>query len=191
MNNKGFTLIEVLATIVILAVIMGIAANGVLKSMETAKIKSERIFVDKLATAVQSYLSINGSKIDAASTKGTFEKCRIDSEETCDDKYKTTATLYELETITITTLTSNDYRTIEEKDIVNPRTKENCLLNSKDPTIRIFRDSDFVYYYYMDLRGTKTSCNILDENAISTNLPKNVCAVISGSTYTEGKCILS
>ena len=41
MNNRGFTLVELLATIIILALVSGISIVGVMASQENAKKKLE------------------------------------------------------------------------------------------------------------------------------------------------------
>ena len=176
MNNKGFTLVELLATIVLISVVMGIATYSVINVINASKEKSEKIFVDKLGTSIQSYISAQGSKMNIKKSFATkIIKCRFDTNP-CDDKYKTEVSLYELETITLSQITEDGYKTIDKEKIVNPKTKENCLLNGKNPQIRVFRDSDRVYYYYMSLSSDNNSCHI--DNTIKPNIPENVCSVL-------------
>ena len=193
MNNKGFTLVELIATIVLISLVTGIASYNIINVINESKIKSERVFVDKLATAIQSYLSVEGRKISNKNIIGNFKKCRLetDEENECPDGYEQTISLNELQSIDLKEITTGPYKTINEKEIINPRTKEKCLLldNDKIPKIRIFKDSDFVYYYYIDLSKNNTSCEILDENSIITNIPKNICTILDG-TYNEGLCKL-
>ena len=59
LNSKGFTLVELLATIVILAIISGIATYGVIGAINKSKAKSEQIFVDKLSNLIDDYLDLN------------------------------------------------------------------------------------------------------------------------------------
>ena len=61
MNRKGFTLVEMLATIVILSVVMGIASYGVLHVIDSSKQKTEEVFINKLNDAFESYISLNSS----------------------------------------------------------------------------------------------------------------------------------
>ena len=98
---------------------------------------------------------------------------------------------YELNDIELKDLAdaSNPYRTIKEEDIINPKNKKKCL-NGDKPTTKLFKDSEYVYYYYMDLSGDNTACDIENEHSIVTNIPENVCKVINGN-YTEGKCKLN
>lgn len=52
-KKNGFTLVELLAVIVVLAIIMIIAIPSVLEVMNTARKKSFALYVDKIITAVQ------------------------------------------------------------------------------------------------------------------------------------------
>ena len=52
-HSKGFTLVEVLAVIVILAVLGSIAIPGVLSSINTSKLVSEKKLIDNIKTASQ------------------------------------------------------------------------------------------------------------------------------------------
>ena len=51
MDNRGFTLVEVLAVIVIIGVVSGIAAPGVLSLINTSKNKSYDIMIDDIRVA--------------------------------------------------------------------------------------------------------------------------------------------
>ena len=64
LNNKGFTLIEILAVIVIISVLGGIAVMGVLSSINNSKEKSYELFVSNVITASnQLYDEVNNSGI--------------------------------------------------------------------------------------------------------------------------------
>ena len=54
LGNKGFTLVEVLAVIVIIAVLGGIAIPGVLSSINTSKDASYNIMISNIISASQS-----------------------------------------------------------------------------------------------------------------------------------------
>jgi len=54
LNNNGFTLVEVLAVIIIISIILGIAIPNVMTSVNTSKNSSEKILIDNIKTAAQS-----------------------------------------------------------------------------------------------------------------------------------------
>ena len=86
LNNKGFTLIEVLAVIVILVIIVSIAIPNISASLDR---QSKTIIENKgelVASAAQFYVSDNrGTKIkqalklDNANTSDDLELCKIDA----------------------------------------------------------------------------------------------------------------
>ncbi len=53
LNNKGFTLIEVLVVIAMIALIAGIAIPNVLSSINTSKSVSEKAMIENIKTASQ------------------------------------------------------------------------------------------------------------------------------------------
>lgn len=174
MNNKGFTLVEMLAVVVILALVGGIATVGVINTINTSKIKSEKIFVDKLSNLIDDYIGLYSSELEISSPtdKVEFRKCEKSSCETYNNNnsYKVEAT--KMNSIRINNLIN---RNIISKDkLVNPKNKLQCFLEEKNPEIHIYRDDEYVYYYYVDLSGTNTSCDISEENAIINTLPDNL-----------------
>lgn len=168
MNNKGFTLVEVLAVVVILALVMGIGYSGITSTINSSKNKSETIFVEKLSSAIDEYIDLNGSKLGETTSVYSFKKCYLSN---CDDE-----DAYEVNAVLLNGITINDLvveKLLNEEDIVNPSNKKNCL-DGKDPSIKIFRDDDYVYYYYVDLSGDNTSCDISDDNGIINTLPSSL-----------------
>jgi type IV pilus assembly protein PilA len=59
-NNKGFTLVELLAVIVILAVILVIAIPNVMKIIDKARLDAYKRNEDMLISAAQKYMAQNG-----------------------------------------------------------------------------------------------------------------------------------
>ena len=57
MNNKGFTLIEVLAVLVILSIIMGLALPAVSNSLERTKRKQKKVEEKRVENAAEMYAS--------------------------------------------------------------------------------------------------------------------------------------
>ena len=169
MNNKGFTLIELLAVIVILAIISGIATYGVISTINTSKLKSEKIFIDKLSNLIDDYLDLYPpqTKIEPSYS---FNKC-IDAE--CEVTYEATAKEVQKTDgeVTINDLITKEIASTE--DLINPKNKKKCFVD-KFPKIIIYKDTDYVYYYYVDLSGTNTNCDITSENGIINTLPDNL-----------------
>ncbi|MBQ6494606.1 MAG: type II secretion system protein [Bacilli bacterium] len=64
LNNKGFTLIEILAVIVIISILGGIAVMGVLSSINNSKDKAYEIMISNIVTASrQLYDEVDNSGI--------------------------------------------------------------------------------------------------------------------------------
>lgn len=167
MNRKGFTLIELLATIVIIGLIGGIATYGVVNTINTSKLKSEKIFIDKLSNLIDDYLDLYSNELTTTTNTHTFRKCRVSNctEYNNDNSYLVTAT--KLTSINISNLIDKGIITYQE--LKNPKNKLECFDTSNNPEIKIYKDTDYVYHYYVDLSNNK--CDITEENKIINNLP--------------------
>lgn len=60
MNNKGFTLVELLAVIILLSIILGIGVFSGSDVFNKASKKSEDVFVESLKDMIDIYVSKNG-----------------------------------------------------------------------------------------------------------------------------------
>ena len=175
MNNKGFTLVEMLATIVILGLIMGIASYGVISAINTSKKKSEGVFVERFSTVIDEYLTLSGYKLNKFGSEIDFKKCYVtncydDISGTYIDGRYDDATISELISINVSNLKTEGL--LSDEDAINPANKKKCF-NGIDPLIRVFKDNDSVYYYYVDLSGSNTTCEISSDNSIINTLPDN------------------
>ena len=179
MGRKGFTLVELLATVVIMSIVLGIASYSVIGIINTSKKKSENLFVQEIDKAISQYITLD-TKIRPL-VKGNvsfkFKKClkfNGNDKETCALYTDYDVEAYEMfdgsngNSILLNVLLENEF--FDDNKLINPANKKDCL-EGKNPIIRIFRDSDYVYYYYVDLRGSNTSCEISDENGIINTLP--------------------
>ena len=59
MNRHGFTLVEMLATIVILSIVLGIASYGIINVIKSSQKKSEKIFVERVGGLVDDYVGLD------------------------------------------------------------------------------------------------------------------------------------
>lgn len=71
LNKKGFTLVELLAVIVVLAVIMVIAIPTVIDSMNSAKKSSFVMYGQKMLNAAMS--KVQGDALDGVAAKTTYK----------------------------------------------------------------------------------------------------------------------
>lgn len=167
MNRKGFTLVELLGVIVVLSIVLSIASAGVISIINNSKNRSEKIFVDKIKGLIDDYIAIKGSSLQSDGTPQEFKKCQNSD---CSKSIEKEAT--KLQSIHLRDLVTESL--IEENQLINPSNKKKCLENGKNPEIEIYKDTDYVYYYYVDLRDNNTSCEIKNENAIINTLPDDL-----------------
>ena len=183
MNRKGFTLIELLATIVILGIVGGIATYGVINTINTSKLKSEKIFVDKLSNLIDDYLDLYSKELIPTNKTVKFGKCKVDecSEEDYyfDDDIVENSKAYQVtanKLISINISNLVDKKIITYKDLINPKNKQECFNRSFNPEIVIYKDNDYVYHYYVDLGNN--NCDISDENKYINNMHDNLYDVV-------------
>ena len=140
-------------------------------SINNSKKKSEEIFVGKFKDAIIEYLDLKGYTMNVMPGGvriDDFKKCKTSN---CD--YNNEATYDEVTVVELNNLRVNDLiveKILAKSSIVNPRNKKECF-NGKNPSIRVFEDEDSVYYFYVDLSGSNTTCEISNENAIISTLP--------------------
>ena len=64
MNRKGFTMIELLAVIVVLGIVLVITFPNMTDVFKSSKLKSEEAFVERISQSIDSYVTLNSSYID-------------------------------------------------------------------------------------------------------------------------------
>lgn len=157
MNKKGFTLVELLATIVILGILFGITLVLVNGGFGNAKEKSEDIFVKTISDALDIYIDTDARKLSFVDTGNCINKTN--------GKIK----LYKAEdTLNFQAVIDSSYSPLTENDLHNPanKNKDNYNCNT-DGTLEIYRDGDYVYYYKI----SKSSFGCLNGTGDITNLP--------------------
>ena len=151
MNNKGFTLVELLATIVILGIVMGIASYGVINAINSSKNKSEEVFVNKLGTFIDSYIVENTSIFNDNIKCGSFIKKIYSGDKTVD--------ISKVGSFSITELVDKEF--VDRSKFVNPKNKEDCYNSSV--SVNVYRDDDYVYYYSVNFNGV---CGLRKYNSL-------------------------
>lgn len=156
LNNKGFTLIEILMTVVILGIIMAIAIPFGISYFSAAKIKTETIFVNKLNKLIDDYITLENNNFEVSSTSlATFKKCKLDVKAA--KKEKNEVNCEENHNIYKVTVDGNDKipfevlinsNLITEGDFINPYESKRCSMNKDEHNyLEIFKDDDSVFYF--------------------------------------------
>ena len=172
LNNQGFTLIELLSVVVIIALVSGISISGIISTTNNSKLKSEKIFVDKLSTLIDDYLDLYPPTKKVGETI-TFTKCK---DATCTKNYEVTANkVIKNDDTKISLSDLINEKIVSKTKLVNPKNKQQCYNDEfANLEVIVYKDSEYVYYYYLDLSGNNTTCDIADENAIINTLPDSL-----------------
>lgn len=157
-KRNGFTIVELLAVLVLLGIIMGIVLVTVNGGFGNAKNKTEEVFVKTIEDSLNVYLDSDARTLSFSSTPSF-----------CINKtHKLNVAVYRAnDSLSFSNVINSEYHPIAASDLVNPANKDvSCNANAD---IEIFRDEDYVYYYRM----TKASLNCLKGTDNITNLPKD------------------
>ena len=122
LNNKGFTLIEVLIVIVILGVIGGIAVKSVLSTINTSKDVSYDIMVKNIRIASKTLYE----EVDNSSIIGTGSSLYIYNKDGVDTNQKITISNNSI-SINLQTLVSNGFLDGSNNDCID----DSCLNKNK------------------------------------------------------------
>lgn len=140
LNNKGFTLVEVIAVVAILGIIVAIVIPSVFGYFDTSKNSSEEIFMGEMKKIIESYVALEGRNISFDTTNGKIvEKCDpLAGDDACVnvEVYKNTSR------VTLNDLVNEGL--VKENDIINPKNEKKCSL---DTEIIVYRDDDYVYCF--------------------------------------------
>ena len=169
MNNKGFTLVELLAVIVLLSIIAGIVITSNNVNLDKTKKNSEEIFVKTIKDSISVYLANEPEEL-----KFSIECDNILEKKHGDIKvYK--ATYYKSgisrDYLNFDDIINSIYHPIDEDDFINPANEDvSC---NRDVIIDVYRDEDYIYYYSVDKNSMNCLKNIDgDYSNTINNLPK-------------------
>ena len=131
MNRKGFTMIELLAVIVVLGIVLVITFPNMTDVFKSSKLKSEEAFVERISQSIESYVTLNSSSIG------------FSPDEQAKKYYGGTNHIVNIYKGTITMNTIINSNIITGKDYKNPGNENvECNVNAE---IEVYRDSDYVY----------------------------------------------
>lgn len=161
MNSKGFTLVELLATVVLLAIIMGIVLVSTTGGFKKTKEDTEKLFIDTIEDAMDIYLDSDAKNL----SYGNEAVCTINK------THKVGVKIYKANDITFNDVINSTYHPLTESDLVNPANDKKCNATA---TISIYRDEDFVYYYKINKSEFKDDDNneCLTSSGFISNLPE-------------------
>jgi len=131
MNRKGFTMIELLAVIVVLGIVLVITFPNMTDVFKSSKLKSEEAFVERISQSIDSYVTLNSSSIGFFED-GTAIKNYGGSDHSV-NVYKKTITMNTI--IGSNIITGKDYKNPGNENVA-------CNVNAE---IEVYRDSDYVY----------------------------------------------
>ena len=137
MNKKGFTLVEILSTIVLIALLLGLGIPGVMKISDNMKKRAYNTKVDLIEQAAGLWGQDNKTRLQS-------DDCNIDGKE------------YKCKKISIDNLIGDDYLEADGKDgsnnyiYTNPETDKN-IINCE---VFVYKKNNRVYAHF-----DKENCN--------------------------------
>ena len=183
MNRKGFTLIELLAVIILFGLILVFTVPNVVEIYKNSKLKTEKVFIDKLSDVIDGHIKLNNYEIQF-NEEIDGKKCleyRYDSNKEICKEGKLYAVKINKGEITVGKIIEGNL--IYESDYINAGNKDvKCNVNAK---IEVYKDSDYVYCH--KVQASELAC--LTEDYIKLICPdeNKTCYAIDTCTWEEDK----
>lgn len=150
MNKKGFTLVELLGVLVILAIIMSIGVTSVINISKGIKIKMLKTKVETVESSAISWGQENINKLTQKCENVTIEGLeKIKESTTINSNFCITKTVREL--------IQEGFIDTDEKDSSNNLTYINNVTNKSmlDDTVIIYRKNNRVYAIMKEIKSSK------------------------------------
>lgn len=157
LNKKGFTLIELIAVIVIIALLFMFVVPNFSKYLEASRQKSEEIFYGEIEDTINNYVSLYKSELEL----DTSVVKKISKEDSL------LGTSYDVKVYRYKDTYFNkliDSGILNEGEFVNPN--GNIKYDKDSSTFTVYRDSDYVYCFSYTLK----------ENSEDTGFTKSTCS---------------
>jgi len=151
MNRKGFTLVELLATIIVLAIVVGITVPSVSSVIRKSKEKSEEAFVETIKDVMDVYISSSARSLKFLP---------------CDDGNENYKYVY----ASFQEVFDSPYKPLNKGEFFNPANKKKCNASRSD--ITIYRSNNYVYYYVIQKNSLDCFEFTLDKQPYISNLEK-------------------
>ncbi len=183
MNKKGFTLIELIAVIVVLSLILVIAVPNLMETYKQSKLKSEDMFIKQLTKTIESYVSLEASSFtygEPFSANKTLTKKVYNRDTQKYEEQETTlpVTVYKSSTnVSIQNIINSGL--IKENDYINPGNKGTPC--NRGNIVEVYRDSDYVYCF----RIRKEDMSCLTEEYKTSETLKNTDYVINTCIWKQ------
>ena len=183
MNRKGFTLIELLAVIILLGIVLVFTVPNILDTYKNSKLKTEKVFVDKLSDVIDGHIKLNSYEIEfneEVDGKKCLEHTYEDDKEICTTDKTYTVKINKGEILVSKII---EGKLISESDYINAGNKDvKCNINAK---IEVYKDSDYVYCH--KVQASELAC--LTEEYIKSICPdeNQTCYAIDTCVWEEAK----
>lgn len=152
MNRKGFTLVELLATIIVLAIVVGITVPSVSGIIRKSKEKSEEAFVETIKDAMDVYLSSSGKNLHY---------------------YPCDSAVYKYSDISFQDVIDSPYKPIKKGEFFNPANGKRCNADTQmfgEGQIIVYRTNNYVYYYVIKKEDLECFEHTLDDEPYISNI---------------------
>ena len=126
MNNKGFTLVELLVTIILVGVLGAIAYTTVINVYDASKKKNEDIFIGRLYNVIYDYIALYHDDYNYSYYKESVKETGTVSVSRSD----------------LVSLDKLGEKKLVNLPIINPRNKNTC-----GGDFYIYKDSDYVFCF--------------------------------------------
>lgn len=188
LNNKGFTLLEMMLVIVVLSIIMAIAVPSLYGYLDQSKDSSERVFIDEMEEVISDFISLRTLSFQNTSETISFYKC----DNPCSDDdvcRRSIATRVNFGSeVTLNDVASSGL--VNAGDLINPKTEAKCNLNVP---IQIYKDNDSVFCFRMKASGSDclnediSTCMFNESgNTIMTNERGDTLTIYNNGTIDRG-----